>query len=196
MKCVCVEENISHICRVYADERRCMCIHTTTGSVYKGRFINHLGKRVSLKNHGQWTQQQHREMTTTSMAFLETPDCILMLVQTLHRNECITVHLIFFFSIYFFGVDLLPVVQERKVSTEDKTVSDMWQTGACAVQERWSNMTKVTKGLLKNMLFIPVTTFSFAGCFNCEPRETSRVTMCYLKAIAQCYQRNLYPLYL
>lgn len=144
MKCVCVEENISHICRVYADERRCMCIHTTTGSVYKGRFINHLGKRVSLKNHGQWTQQQHREMTTTSMAFLETPDCILMSVQTLHRNECITVHLIFFFSIYFFGVDLLPVVQERKVSTEDKTVSDMWQTGACAVQERWSNMTKVT----------------------------------------------------
>lgn len=142
MKFVCVWENMTHISRVYADEPRCKCIHTKTESVYKRHFIHCLGKRVFLKNHRQWTQQQHRERTTTSMTFSQTPDCSLMSVQTLHRNECITVHW-FFFYLFFFRVDLLPVVWGRKVITEDKTIPDMWQIGACAVSSVWwSNMTK------------------------------------------------------
>lgn len=104
--CVCVVENMRHISRVYANEPRCTWIHTKTESVYKGHFFHCLGKRVSEKPRTVNVATAQRNDDHLEWRSLKHPGRILMSVQTLHRNECITVHWSFFFSFSFFTVDM------------------------------------------------------------------------------------------
>lgn len=137
--CVCVFENIRHISRVYADEPRCtrihkdrICLQTTFHpSSWGGERVSENPRTVNAataqRNDGppQWHSLKHQ------IAFL-------MSVQTLHRNECITVHgfvylficLLYFFSFFFF---FWPVVQGRK--GHHRGHCSWYVTGRCMCSE-------------------------------------------------------------